>query len=261
MKAANGLGSFMTSQRVTSQGFMQQILSTFSSSNRKSAPGNLPVPHDGDEVAELSKKRQQAFIRAQRHSRAVFILRRLLPLLSLVCCLAFFATGKFSFEYKDIKASVEKIDVNKNELKMTNPRLEGHDKKAGSYLVTASTATQKSDSPYVLHLDTIDGKLDHPKNGTVLLKARKGVFNTKQEVLQLSGDLEIKAPNGMIAQLETAEITFKKQIITSDRPVYVQMESSTIRADRVHIDGVSKIVTFYDRVKVRLIKTPKHSSN
>ncbi len=204
MKAANGLGSFMTSQRVTSQGFMQQILSTFSSSNRKNAPGNLLVPHDGDEVAELSKKRQQAFIRAQRHSRAVFILRRLLPLLSLVCCLAFFATGKFSFEYKDIKASVEKIDVNKNELKMTNPRLEGHDKKAGSYLVTASTATQKSDSPYVLHLDTIDGKLDHPKNGTVLLKARKGVFNTKQEVLQLAGDLENKAPNGMIAQLETA---------------------------------------------------------
>ncbi|GAA6212702.1 LPS export ABC transporter periplasmic protein LptC [Hyphomicrobiales bacterium 4NK60-0047b] len=256
----------MTSQRVTSQGFMQQIFSAFSSSDRLSSSGKLPTnkspsPNEGDEIAELSKKRQQAFLRAQRHSRAVFILRRLLPLLSLLCCLAFFVTGKFTFQYKDIKASVEKIDVNKNELKMTNPRLEGHDKKAGSYLVTAATATQKSDSPYVIHLDTIDGKLDHPKNGTIFLKSKKGVFDTKQEVLQLSGDLEIKAPNGMIAQLETAEITFKKQTIISNRPVYVQMESSTIRADRVHIDGVSKIVTFKDRVKVRLIKTPKRSSN
>jgi|GEM_PF-6561878 len=256
----------MTSQTIKSQGIMQQILSSFSSSDQPGSSGmpphgELPRQNQDDEVSELSKKRQQAFLQAQRHSRAVFILRRLLPVLSLVCCLAFFITGKFSFEYKGIKASVEKIDVNKDELKMTNPRLEGHDKKAGSYLVTAATATQKSDSPYVIHLNAIDGKLDHPKNGTVFLKAKNGVFDTKKEVLQLSGDLEIKAPNGMIAELETAHITFKKQIITSDRPVYVQMESSTIRADTIHIDGVNKIVTFQDRVKVRLIKTPKRTSN
>ncbi len=245
----------MTSQFMTSQGVSGQMHPPLSAKHL-SGPN-----HQDDEGAELSKKRQAAFARAQRHSRAVFILRRLLPFLAVACCLAYFVTGKFSLQFKDHKVSVEKIDVNKNELKMTNPRLEGHDKKAGSYLVTASTATQKADSPYVIRLDTIDGKLDHPKNGTMFLRAQTGVFDTKQEVLQLSGDLEIKAPNGMIARLETAKITFKQQKISSDRPVYVQMESGTIRADKVHIDGLTKILTFQDRVKVRLVKTPKRLDN
>ncbi|MBO6549635.1 MAG: LPS export ABC transporter periplasmic protein LptC [Rhizobiales bacterium] len=245
----------MTSQTMTSQGVSGEMYPPLS------AQRNASASHKEEQVAELSKKRQLAFDRAQRHSRAVFILRRLLPVLAVFCCFAYFVTGKFSLQFKDHKVSVEKIDVNKNELKMTNPRLEGHDKKAGSYLVTAATATQKANSPYVIRLDTIDGKLDHPKNGTVFLKAQTGVFDTKQEILQLSGDLEVKAPNGMIARLDTAKITFKQQKITSDKPVYVQMDSSTIRADKVHIDGLTKIITFQDRVKVRLIKTPKRLDN
>ena len=245
----------MTSQTMTSQGVSGEMYPPLS------AQRNASATHKEEEVAELSKKRQLAFDSAQRHSRAVFILRRLLPVLAVFCCFAYFVTGKFSLQFKDHKVSVEKIDVNKNELKMTNPRLEGHDKKAGSYLVTAATATQKANSPYVIRLDTIDGKLDHPKNGTVFLKAQTGVFDTKQEILQLSGDLEVKAPNGMIARLDTAKITFKQQKITSDKPVYVQMDSSTIRADKIHIDGLTKIITFQDRVKVRLIKTPKRLDN
>ena len=245
----------MTSQTMTSQGVSGEMYPPLS------AQRNASATHKEEEVAELSKKRQLAFSRAQRHSRAVFILRRLLPVLAVFCCFAYFVTGKFSLQFKDHKVSVEKIDVNKNVLKMTNPRLEGHDKKAGSYLVTAATATQKANSPYVIRLDTIDGKLDHPKNGTVFLKAQTGVFDTKQEILQLSGDLEVKAPNGMIARLDTAKITFKQQKITSDKPVYVQMDSSTIRADKIHIDGLTKIITFQDRVKVRLIKTPKRLDN
>lgn len=239
---------------MTSQTFSNQLMPPQSSTGSAARLS-------GDESAEISTRRQQAFKRARQHSRTVYWLRRTLPVLAVVCCFAYFFTGKFSFQFKDHKVSVEKIDVSKNELKMTNPRLEGHDKKAGSYLVTADTATQKANSPYVINLNQISGKLDHPKNGAIHLRAKTGVFNTKQEVLNLSGDLVINAPNGMQARLDRAEIIFKKQTISSDRPVYVQMESGTIRAERVFIDGATKTITFQDRVKVRLIKTPKRLNN
>ena len=239
---------------MTSQTFSNQLMPP------KSSTGNV-ARITGDESAEISSRRQQAFKRARQHSRTVYWLRRTLPVLAVICCFAYFFTGKFSLQLNDHKVSVDKIDVNKNELKMTNPRLEGHDKKAGSYLVTADTATQKANSPYVINLNQIRGKLDHPKNGIIHLRAKRGVFNTKREILNLSGDLVINAPNGMQAQLDRAKIYFKSQTIRSNKPVYVQMESGTIRAERVFIDGVKKVITFQDRVKVRLIKTPKRLNN
>lgn len=239
---------------MTSQTFSNQLMPP------KSSTGNV-ARISGDESAEISSRRQQAFKRARQHSRTVYWLRRTLPVLAVICCFAYFFTGKFSFQFNDHKVSVDKIDLNKNELKMTNPRLEGHDKKAGSYLVTADTATQKANSPYVINLNQIRGKLDHPKNGIIHLRAKRGVFNTKKEILNLSGDLVINAPNGMQAELDRAKIYFKSQTIRSNKPVYVQMESGTIRAERVFIDGVKKVITFQDRVKVRLIKTPKRLNN
>lgn len=219
-----------------------------------------PVPAlvgaDAKANAEISERRQKAFKRAQQHSRVVFFLRRVFPVLSVLCVGAYFITGEFSVQYGDLKASVKKVEITKNELKMTNPRLEGHDAKAGSYLVTADTATQKANSPYVINLQVINGKLEHPQNGVVLLKANDGVFDTKKEELSLKGDLVVTAANGMVARLEQAYIIFKKQEISSDKPVFVEMNSSTIRAERMHMDGLTKELTFTDRVRVRLIKSP-----
>lgn len=206
--------------------------------------------------AEISERRQKAFKRAQQHSRVVFFLRRVFPVMAVLCVGAYFVTGEFAVQYGDLKASVKKVEITKNELKMTNPRLEGHDAKAGSYLVTADTATQKASSPYVINLKVINGKLEHPQNGVVNLKANDGVFDTKKEELSLKGDLVVTAENGMVARLEQAYIIFKKQEISSDKPVFVEMNSSTIRAERMHMNGLTKELTFTDRVRVKLIKTP-----
>lgn len=208
---------------------------------------------------ELSVRRQVAFDRAQKHSRMVVIMRRLFPVLAVVCVGMYFFSGKFTFQFKDMKASVERIELSKDELKMINPRLEGHDEKSGSYLVIADSATQKSGSPDIIELDQVDGKLVHPKNGTITLKSNYGKFDTKSEILWLSGDILIVGTNGMRARLEDAKIIFKEQLISSDNPVFVEMNGSTIRAHRLFIEGTKKIMTFSDRVNVRLIKNPKKS--
>lgn len=205
---------------------------------------------------ELSARRQAAFDRAQNHSRSVMVMRRLFPVFSILCVCAYFISSEFSFEYKDIKASVKRIEVTKNELKMINPRMEGHDENSGSYLILADTATQKSGSSNLVFLEKINATLEHPQNGTIKLTSNQGQFNTKSEKLWLDGDIVVTGENGMKAQLEKAEIEFKKQLITSNQPVFMQMNGSTIRAERLFIEGGKKIMTFSDRVSVRLIKSP-----
>lgn len=210
-----------------------------------------------DDHRETSERRQNAFKRAQSHSRAVFWMRRLFPLFSLLCVGFYFIGGEFSVNYGNMKASVKKIEFSKNELKMINPRLEGHDEKAGSYLITADNAVQSVDAAHVIRLNSVDGKLEHPKNGILKLKANEGVFDSKTEILDLAGDIVVTGDNGVMAKLEKANIIFKTQKISSELPVYAEMNGSTIRSERVQIDGLSKTVLFLDRVRVKLIKAPK----
>lgn len=205
---------------------------------------------------EISERRQKAFKRAQTHSSMVFWLRRVFPALALISVGFYFIGGEFSFKYGDHKASVEKIELTKNELKMTNPRLEGHDKKAGSYVILADSAVQKASAPHVIHLDKVDGKLVHPQNGTLTLTANNGVFDSNAEVMDLSGDIIVKGSEGLKARLSTANILIKTQKITSNEPVFAEMNGSTIRAERVEFDGLSKTVLFQERVRVKLIKRP-----
>ena len=205
---------------------------------------------------ELSQRRRAAFDRAQNHSRVVMILRRLFPVLAILCVGVYFIKSDLEIHHKDFKASVQDIQLTKNELKMINPRLEGHDEKSGSYLVIADTASQKSGSPHLVHLQKIDAKLDHPTNGKTTLKADRGRFDSKSEILELFDNIRIVSANGMKARLKTATVVFKGQIITSNQPVFIEMNGSTIHANTLRIEGVKKLITFKKAVKVRLIKSP-----
>ena len=221
---------------------------------------HLPAPSSADpdviDHHELSKRRRAAFDRAQTHSRAVMVMRRLFPVMAILCVGVYFLKSDFEIHHKDFKASVQDIQLTKNELKMINPRLEGHDEKSGSYLVLADSASQKSGSPHLVHLQKIDAKLDHPQNGQITLKADRGSFDSKSEIMELFDNIRIVSANGMKARLKTANIVFKGQIISSDQPVFIEMNGSTITANTLRIDGVKKLITFTDQVRVKLIKSP-----
>lgn len=178
-------------------------------------------------------------------------------MLAILSICVYFIKGDFSVQYKDMKASVEKIELSKNELKMINPRLEGHDPKSGSYLILADEARQKSDTPYIIHLSTINAELKHPQNGIIKLVANQGKFDSKSEVLDLEGDIRIHGDDGLKARLISANIKVKAQVITSNQPVFIERNGNSITAEGLTILGVEKQMDFKGPVKVRLIKTPE----
>jgi len=222
---------------------------------------SLSANRDTIDTHDLSERRRAAFAQAQTHSRNVIIMRRVFPILALICVCVYFLKGDFSVQYKNAKVSVKDIQLTKNELKMINPRMEGHDEKSGSYLIIADSASQKTGSPTIVHLVKIDAKLDHPTNGTMLLTAERGKFDTKTEVLDLYENIRVSGTNGLIAHLESANIVIKQQIITSDALTFIKMNGNTINASKLSINGLTKVMTFTDRVKVRLIKSPKNNDS
>ena len=205
---------------------------------------------------ELSERRLAAFLRARKHTGRVLFLRRALPVLACCCVGVYFLSTDFSVAYKNMKASVEAVKLTKNELKMINPRLEGHDKKSGSYLILADFATRKTSEPDLIHLDNINAKLDHPQNGTLRLTAEAGQYSNKKEHLTIEKNVRLTGDHGLKATLERAKIDMKQQIITSNTPVYIERQGSTIHANTLVVRGQEKVMIFRGKVKVKLIKTP-----
>lgn len=216
-------------------------------------PSNVTILDHPD----LSERRRRAFHRAKAHSRLVAVLRRALPLLALVCVSLYFFKGDFALEYKDMKASVEAVKFSKDELKMINPRLEGHDEKTGSYLIIADEASQRTSTPHLIRLKNITAKLDHPQNGSINMRAPEGAFDTKSEVLDLVGAIDIKGDDGLAASLTEATIEIKQQLITSGKPVFIERLGSSIEAQGIKIEGLTKVMNFVGPVKVKLIKSPE----
>ncbi len=87
---------------------------------------------------------ERAFISATRHSRMVAFLRKALPATAVVVLAAYFISSRIgmSVNVGDMTASIDGIEVADGNLRMTNPKLKGLDKKNGSYVIGAEYADQ-----------------------------------------------------------------------------------------------------------------------
>lgn len=214
------------------------------------------TPSAHSDHQEISKRRHAAFLRSQRHSRNVVFMRRAFPIMAVLLLGVYFLDSGISLQFSDMEASVEKIELSKDELKMINPRLEGHDEKSGSYVMTADHATQKLTNTNIVNLQIINGTLVHPQNGTITLKADRGVFNSQKEIMDLAGNIVVTTQNGMTGYLQSANIKIKSQRIASDKPVFVEMKSGSVRSQKMIINGLDKTLTFIGNVRVKLLKNP-----
>ena len=102
---------------------------------------------------------ERAFRRAERHSRHVAILRKVLPVLALVVIASYFISSSMSITVGDITASISGVEVNNGALRMTNPKFQGTDKKNGAYVISAEYADQDLKNPKVIRLHAIKADL------------------------------------------------------------------------------------------------------
>jgi len=198
--------------------------------------------------------RQRDFLRAERHSQHVRILRRALPVLAAITLAGYFVSGGFSVTVGDVTASVGGIAVSNGSLRMTNPKLKGADKKNGPYVISADYADQDMKNPNMIELHAIKAEVTGLSGGWSKMDAVRGTFNSKAEHLSMKERINIKTSSGVVGRLKQATLDMKTQTLRSHLPVAFDMTSGTVRANALTFQSSKNILLFRGKVAVHLIK-------
>ena len=206
-------------------------------------------PFGGTTAADRARN----LARARRHTRVVRALRFSLPgaaagVVALYVAMIVGTTGWVG--------SFPKLEIPRilpDNLTMDNPSYEGFNKDGGKYVVRAKTAVQDLVNTEFVRLNDITGDMTDANKSKTNLTAAKGEFNTKTNLLELTGGIDIVAESGLKAKLSTATIETNENIITSKEPVLVELPSGTIRSNEMRILSKSREIAFVHDVKAHLV--------
>lgn len=204
-----------------------------------------------------AEERVRAFTNAERHSRIVAILRKTLPVLAVLVLASYFISTRLSVNVGDLTASIDGIDVADGNLRMTNPKLKGADKKNGQYIIGADYADQDVKNPSVIKLHAIKADIAAPDGGWSRMEASRGVYNSKSERLVMQDRIAIATSSGVTGELIHASLDTKNQVLRSHRPVSFVLPNGTVRAGALTLRSAAHTLTFRGKVRVHIVKPPK----
>jgi len=202
-------------------------------------------------------ERVSAFRSAERHSRHVGLLRKGLPVLAVLVLASYFITSKLSVSVGDMTASIDGIEVSDGNLRMTNPKLEGADKKNGKYLIGAEYADQDMKQPNKIKLHAMYAELTTGDGGWSRMKAVRGAFNNRTEKLLMKEKISIATSSGITGELKRASLDMKSQTLRSHDPVWFELERGSVKANALTFHSSDSTLTFRGKVRVHLVKQAK----
>jgi lipopolysaccharide export system protein LptC len=143
--------------------------------------------------------------------------------------------------------------VSGTKITMESPHLAGYTPDQRPYEVWAKTATQDVTDPDHVDLKTLRAKvLMEDRTTTIILDARNGLMDTKQQQLDLRKDIFLQSSTGYEARLSQAFVDIGKGTVTSEEHVDVKLLNGTLTADRLRITGGGEIVRFEGNVVLNL---------
>ena len=207
-----------------------------------------PDPFGGTTAADRARN----LVRARRHTRIVRTLRFTLPGAAAAVTVLYFVMILDTTGWVAGFPKLEMPRILPENLTMDNPSYEGFNKDGGKYVVRAKTAIQDLVNTEFVRLNDITGDMTDAKKAKTNLTAAKGEFNTKTNLLDLTGGIDIVADSGLKAKLSSATVETNENIITSKEPVQVEMPSGKITSNEMRILSKSREIAFVNDVKAHL---------
>lgn len=223
--------------------------------------GTQLVPADRRYRLRTAEEHERAFLLAGRHSRAVRILRKSLPILAVVVFAAYFISSGLNITVGGVTASVSGIEVKDGNLRMVNPTLKGADKKNGAYVISADYADQDMKKPNLIKLHAIKANLATDTKGWSRMQAARGLFNSESERLFMQDDIRVSTSSGITGKLTFASLEMKSQILRSHQPVAFDLTNGTVSAKALTLRSAEHTLVFRGKVLVHINKVEKKSAS
>jgi len=220
------------------------------------------VPRFGAAVNSVHNPAYQAglearFAIAARHSRMVRALRVAVPaavVLSMAAIVGVSIFNPFRMLMPKLPVDMDNLVVSGSKVTMESPHLSGYttpDRRP--YDLWAKAATQDLTDPDHVELTTLHSKvLMEDQSTTVMLDARTGVFDNKQQTLDLHKDIFLQTSTGYEARLSQAFVDMGKGTVSSDERVDVKLTNGTLSADKLRITEGGAVMRFEGNVVMNL---------
>jgi lipopolysaccharide export system protein LptC len=199
------------------------------------------------------------FAIAARHSRMVRVLRVAVPaavMLAMAAIVAVSVFNPFRMLLPKLPLDMGNLVVSGTKITMESPHLSGYSPDQRPYQLWAKTATQDLTDPDHVDLNTLRAKVLMEDQTTVTMDARNGLFDSKQQLLDLHKDIFLQSSSGYEARLTQAFVDIGKGTVTSDEHVDVKLLEGTLSADRLRILNGGEVVRFEGHVLMNLDNLP-----
>ncbi len=199
------------------------------------------------------------FAIAARHSRMVRVLRVAVPaavVLSVAAIVAVSIFNPFRLLLPKLPLDMGNLVVSGTRITMETPHLSGYSPDQRPYELWAKTAVQDLTDPDHVELNTLRAKVLMEDRTTVTLDSLTGLFDTKQQLLDLHKNIFLQSSTGYEARLSQAFVDIGKGIVTSEERVDVKLLNGTLAADRLRITGGGEVVRFEGNVTMNLVMDP-----
>jgi len=187
------------------------------------------------------------FARAARHSRMVRLLRVAVPtavILAMTAIVFVSVFNPFRMLLPKLPLDMGNLVVSGTKITMESPHLSGYSIDQRPYQLWAKTATQDLTDPDHVDLNTLRAKVLMEDQTTVTMDARNGLFDSKQQLLDLHKDIFLQSSSGYEARLTQAFVDIGKGTVTSEEHVDVKLLNGTLTADKLRITGGGEVVRF-----------------
>lgn len=195
------------------------------------------------------------FAIAARHSRLVRALRIAVPaavVLSLAVIIGVSIFNPFRMLMPKLPIDSGALVVSGTKITMETPHLAGYTPDRRPYELWATTAVQDITDPNHVQLNDIRTKLLMEDQSTLFLDARTGIFDSKQQLLDLRQDILLRTTTGYEARLSQAFVDIAKGTVSSDERVEVKLTNGTLSSDRLRVTDSGEVVRFEGNVVMHL---------
>jgi lipopolysaccharide export system protein LptC len=195
------------------------------------------------------------FAIAARHSRMVRILRIAVPAavaLAMATVVGVSIFNPFRMLMPKLPLDMSNLVVSGTKITMEAPHLAGFTPDKRPYELRATTATQDVTDPDHVELKTLRAKVLMQDQSTVTLDSRTGIFDNKQQTLELHKDVFLQTSSGYEARLNSAFVDMVKNTVSSDDHVDVKLTNGTLTSDRLRITDGGDVVRFEGNVVMHL---------
>lgn len=189
-----------------------------------------------------------AFRAAVRHSVFVRRARRAIPLLA-VLVVAGLVLRSFAILFGRPEASVANLSIQGRKIVMEKPKLSGFKRDGRSYELNADSAIQDLKAPNVVDLVELKARMQTGNDGWANMSGKRGTYDSKAEVLDVEGDVQVRTETGMDAKLVDAHIEFRSGNIVTEKPVTVKMPQGVVESQRMEVTDNGRKLVFEGSVR------------